>query len=117
MKGKVVLIDFWATWCGPCIEEMPNVITAYNQYQEKGFEVIGVSLDQDLAEMEEFIATNEMKWPQYFDGKGWGNDLAGKYGIKSIPSTFLIGKDGKIIASNLRGDELEATIKAALEIE
>ena len=114
MKGKVVLVDFWATWCGPCIAEMPNVIKAHSELNEKGFEVIGISLDQDKAALEKFIADNEMPWPQYFDGKGWQNEISGKFGISSIPATFLIGKDGKIIATNLRGAALEEAVTAEL---
>ncbi len=114
MKNKVILLDFWATWCAPCVAEMPNVIKAYAEYKDKGFEVVGISLDEDKAALEGFIKENKMTWPQYFDGKGWGNEIAQRYGISSIPATFLVGKDGKIIASNLRGPDLEAKIKEAL---
>tara|TARA_R110002096_G_scaffold147671_8_gene307634 strand:+ start:816 stop:1721 length:906 start_codon:yes stop_codon:yes gene_type:complete len=114
MKGKVVLVDFWATWCGPCIAEMPNVINAYKKHRESGFEVVGISLDQDKNALENYISEHEMTWPQYFDGKGWGNEIAGKFGIQGIPATFLIGKDGKIAATNLRGDDLEKKVTELL---
>lgn len=114
MTDKVVLVDFWATWCGPCVAEMPNVIAAYDKYKAKGFEVIGISLDEDKAAVEKFVADNKMTWSQYFDGKGWENELAQHFGISGIPATFLVGKSGKIIASNLRGEELEAAIEKAL---
>jgi len=114
MKDKVILVDFWATWCGPCVAEMPNVIAAYEAYKEKGFEVVGISLDEDKAAVEKFITDNKMPWPQYVDGKGGENELAQRFGIRSIPATFLVGKGGKIIASNLRGPALEAEIEKAL---
>ena len=115
MEGKVVLVDFWATWCGPCIAEMPNVIAAYEKYQEKGFEVIGISLDQDKEKLESYTEDNGMNWPQYFDGKGWENDIASKFGIQGIPATYLIGKDGKIVATDLRGGALEAQLEELLK--
>ena len=114
MKDKVILVDFWATWCGPCVAEMPNVIAAYEANKEKGFEVVGISLDEDKAAVEKFITDNKMPWPQYVDGKGGENELAQRFGIRRIPATFLVGKGGKIIASNLRGPELEAAIEKAL---
>ncbi len=106
MLGKVVLVDFWATWCGPCITELPSLQKTYATYHEKGFEIIAISLDNDKAPLETFIKENEMPWPQAFDGKGWQTELATQYGISSIPATFLIGKDGKIVATDLRGDAL-----------
>lgn len=117
MKDKVILVDFWATWCGPCVAEMPNVISAYNELHDKGFEVVGISLDEDQAALEKFVSENKMPWPQYFDGKGWGNEIAQKYGISGIPATFLVGKDGTVVASNLRGPALEAAIKEQLGVE
>jgi thiol-disulfide isomerase/thioredoxin len=113
-KGKVVLIDFWATWCGPCVAELPNVIKAYEKHHDKGFEIIGVSLDQDEQKLKSYTKDKNMTWQQYFDGKGWGNKLAQKYGIQSIPATFLLDGEGKIIARDLRGEALEEALAKAL---
>jgi peroxiredoxin len=113
-KGKVVLLDFWATWCGPCVAELPNVIKAYEKDHEKGFEIIGISLDQDEQRLKTFIKDKNMTWQQYFDGKGWSNKLAQKYGIMSIPATFLLDGEGKIIGRDLRGDALEQALTKAL---
>jgi len=113
MKDKVVLVDFWATWCGPCIAELPSVKAAYESYKDRGFEIIGISLDDDKAALEAFVAKNDMPWPQYFDGKGFENELAQRYGISQIPATFLVGRNGKIIAADLRGPALEAALKKA----
>ncbi|SRR5581483_3405205 len=114
-KGKIVLIDFWATWCGPCREEMPNVIDTYVKYHDKGFDIIGISLDEDRTTLENFLKENKISWPQYFDGKGWENKVAMKYGVESIPATILIGRDGKIIGKDFRGEELTQAVAKALE--
>jgi peroxiredoxin len=113
-KGKVVLIDFWATWCPPCVRELPNVIETYEKHHAKGFEIIGVSLDQDEKKLTDFTKQKKMTWQQYFDGKGWQNKLAAKYGVNSIPATYLLDGDGNIIGNGLRGEELEAAVDKAL---
>ena len=116
-KGKAVLVHFWASWAPECIRQMPEVLTAHDTYHSKGLEVVGISLDDNLGELEKFMGANRISWPQYYDGKRWGNELVMLYGIKAIPSTFLVGKDGKIVAANLHGAELEHEVKRELGIK
>jgi thiol-disulfide isomerase/thioredoxin len=114
MRGKVVLVDFWATWCGPCREEVPNVVAAYKKYHEKGFEVVGVSLDEDKEAVLTYTKEQNMTWPQHFDGKGWQNEVAVKYGIQSIPAMWLVDKKGMIRSTEARGEQLTALIEKLL---
>jgi thiol-disulfide isomerase/thioredoxin len=113
MKGKVVLIDFWATWCGPCVREIPHVVETYKKLHDKGFEIIGISLDQDRGALTKFIKENEMPWPQYFDGKGWDNKISSEYGIRSIPAMWLVDKEGNLASLNARSN-LEAEVEKLL---
>jgi thiol-disulfide isomerase/thioredoxin len=112
MRGKVVLIDFWATWCPPCRAEVPNVVATYKKFHDRGFEVVGISLDQDKDTMVNFTSQHGMTWPQYFDGKGWDNAVSSSFGIQEIPTMVLIGKDGKPIRPGT--DDLDDAIEKAI---
>jgi thiol-disulfide isomerase/thioredoxin len=112
-------VDFWATWCGPCVAEMPNVKKAYDRYHAKGFEVVGVSLDSEQAPLDEFVKENKIPWVQVFhkpvaSDDNWQNPLAKKYNVTGIPAMFLIGKDGKVVSRNVRGEALEKALARLL---
>lgn len=111
LRGKVVLIDFWASWCGPCRRENPNVVALYDKYQEKGFTVLSVSLDRDKAAWLAAIEKDNLKWPNHVsDLKQWSNEAARMYQVTGIPFTVLVDKEGKVINTNLRGQDLERTL-------
>ncbi len=113
-RGKYLLIDFWASWCGPCRKENPNVVAAYNQYKDKNFEILGVSLDNKKDAWLGAIEKDGLTWPQVSDIGGWKNAVAQQYAVQSIPQNFLLDPSGKIIAKNLRGDELAAKLAELL---
>ena len=112
--GKVTLIDFWASWCGPCRKENPNVVALYNEFHSKGLNIVGVSLDEDLNEWKQAIVKDKITWIQISNLKKWQDPIAKMYNIEQIPTTFLLDASGRIIAQDLRGDELKAKVKALL---
>ena len=115
LAGKVVLVDFWATWCGPCVAEIPNVLEQYEKYHKDGFEVVGISLDQEREALEKFVAEQKLPWPILFEepkGDGWQHPLATFYGISGIPTVVLIGRDGNVITLDARGEKLGERLDA-----
>lgn len=115
LRGKYVLLDFWASWCGPCRQENPNVKKAYSKLKDKGFEVVGVSLDSQKGAWEKAVQTDGLPWIQISDLKGWMNDVALQFAISSVPQNFLIDPNGVIIATNLRGEDLDEQLAAFIK--
>jgi thiol-disulfide isomerase/thioredoxin len=110
LRGNVVLIDFWASWCPDCIRGMPIVKTVYQKYRDKGLAVIGISLDKDEQAMSNYTAKKLIPWPQYFDGKGWANDFAMKFGVHSIPELWLINRRGEVVTTGVTADQLDRKV-------
>lgn len=114
LRGKVVLLDFWATWCGPCIAELPNVLEVYRKYHAQGFEIVGISFDEDRQALEQFVARRQMPWPQFFDGKGWGNQYGRMFGIRGIPAMWLLDETGRVVDRAARGESLGSKVERLL---
>jgi peroxiredoxin len=114
-RGKVTLIDFWATWCGPCVAEMPNVRAVYDKYHGQGFDVLGVSLDEDADAVREFLKQHKHPWRQVLNKPGDDGDITIKYGVDAIPATFLLDGSGNIQRIDLRGEDLEPAVKALID--
>ncbi len=113
--GKVTVIDFWASWCGPCRKENPNVVAIYKEFHAKGLNIVGVSLDKDMNKWKEAIAKDNITWTQISHLQEWNEPIAKQYGVEQVPTTFLLDATGKIVAKDLRGDELKAKIAELLK--
>ena len=114
-KNVVTLIDFWASWCGPCRAEMPNVVRIYNAYKDKGLGIIGISLDEDGEKWKDAVSQMGMEWTQLSDLRGWDNEISSSLGVRSIPFTVLVDSKARVIAAGLRGNALEEAIKSELD--
>ena len=115
LRGRVVLLDFWATWCGPCMEEMPNVKEVWEQYgQRKDFALFGLSLDDEKAKLEQFLKEKQIGWPQAFLDGWYSSEAVARYRVTGIPHTVLIDREGKIVATGLRGFDIADAVAGAL---
>ena len=114
-RGKYLLIDFWASWCGPCMNEMPNIVDIYNSYKDKGLGIIGLSLDSDYKRWKEATQANNMTWLQLSELRGWDSEVAKVNSVQAIPHTIIIDKNGNILATGLRGEDLKQFVAEALK--
>jgi peroxiredoxin len=114
LKGKVVLLDFWASWCGPCRVSNKGLVKLYPKYKEKGFEILGVSLDEDLSDWQKAVKKDKVNWLQVIDKGGWESGTVNQWRISAIPTSYLINKDGVLIAMDLEGKNLEKALKELL---
>jgi len=113
-QNKLTIIDFWASWCGPCRQEMPRLVQLYNMYKDKGLGIIGVSLDEDRAKWETAVSKMNMQWPQLSDLQGWDNAAAQQFGVQSIPFTIVVDSQSRPIAAGLRGNRLARLVEERL---
>ncbi|MEM9659784.1 MAG: TlpA disulfide reductase family protein, partial [Planctomycetota bacterium] len=117
-RGKVVLVDFWATWCPPCIGELPNVLEMYEAYHDQGFEVVGISLDDSETKVSGFVEARDIPWVTLFPAeesdRGWNHPMARRYGISGIPTAILLDRDGKVVHMNARGGALRSELQELL---
>jgi thiol-disulfide isomerase/thioredoxin len=111
LRGKIIVVDFWASWCPDCIRELPTLRRAYQNYKDKGFVVIGISLDKDEQALSNFIAKKLIPWPQYFDGQGWQSQYATKYGVRAIPEMWLINQRGEVVSTDISAEQLDQRIQ------
>jgi thiol-disulfide isomerase/thioredoxin len=115
LKGKYVLVEFWATWCGPCVVELPRLQKAYEKYHAAGFEIVGVSLDENRAAVVDFVKARKLPWPQIHNA-GANSDVVDAFGVASIPANFLIDPDGKVVRLDLRGAAIEKALDTLIKV-
>ncbi len=115
LRGRVILIDYWASWCPDCLRALPQVLAVYRQYHDKGLEVVGISLDNDQAALVSFLKKRDMPWPEYFDGKGWQSEFVTKYGVGGIPEMWIVARDGRVASAGVQPEELNGAVAGLLE--